>query len=125
MALAKDLVPAFPAGQAAANGGQCNGALVATGSTLANSTPVVVSNSIVTGADGAKGVTLPAMAPGELVLIFNNSASTLLVWPPSATVALSTPGSGMGTAGNSASLTTFRLALIVAITATQYIFVLA
>ena len=125
MALAKDLVPAFPAGQANANGGQCNAALAAAGSTLADGTPITVSNTIVTGADGTKGVTLPYMAPGELVLIFNNSASTLKVWPPGATVALSTPGSGMGTVGAAFSLTTYRLALIIAISATQYISVLA
>ena len=124
MALARDLVPAFPPGQAAANGGQA-GTIVAAGSALTDATPVTVSVTTVTGADGNKGVIIPALAPGESCFIFNNSGSTLKVWPASASIAITTPGSGMGTAGAAFSLTTYRMGLYVGSTSTQVLGVLA
>lgn len=119
MALYADLVPVYPAGQAVASFGQSNAGLAAAGTNLATATPIRVSNTIVTGATGATGVALPMMAPGESLTIFNNSASSLLIYPP-ATVAISITGSGMGTAGVALTLTTFRGSTIRAYSATQY-----
>ena len=118
MPLAKDLVGPFTPGQAQADGGQCANALAALGSSLATAAPIVASNTIVTGADGTKAVALPYMVPGETVLICNNSASSLIVYPQ-ATVAISVSASGMGTVGASFTVTTYKVATFTAITATQ------
>ena len=120
MPLQRDLVGAFTPGQAQADGGQCNGALAALGSSLATASPIVASNTIVTGANGTLAVALPFMAPGETAVIFNNSASSLIVYPQ-ATVALSVSASGMGTVGSGFTLTTYKQLTVTAITATQYI----
>ena len=120
MPLAKDLVGPFTPGQAVADGGQTNSALAALGSSLATAAPIVVSNTVVTGADGTKGVALPYLQPNESVIVCNNSASSLIVYPQ-ATVAISVSASGMGTIGASFTLTTYKQTIITAITATQYI----
>lgn len=125
MALASDLVPAFPPGQAAANGGQVNAALAALGSTLLTSAQVKASISIVTGGDGTKGVTLPSMMAGDSCFIFNSSASNLIIWPSASTVALSITGSGTGTAGSSVTCPAWKMALCVCATSTQYLVVFA
>jgi|SRR5580658_3361909 hypothetical protein len=120
MALFRDFVPSFPPGQAVAQEGQTNN-VTATGSTLANSTLLTSTYSFVTGADGTKGVTLPIMAVNESCVIYNNSASSLIVWPGSGTIAISAAGSGLGTAGSSATLTTYKQASYRQISATQVI----
>jgi len=69
---------------------------VAAGTTIANATPITNSLNVVTGADAAKGVALPAVAPGETIEMFNRSASVLLVYPPpSGSIAIT--GTGLGT----------------------------
>lgn len=120
MTLFRDLVPAFPPGQAAAESGQLAN-INATGSTLANSTPIVTSFAYVSGADGTKGVTLPILALNESVVIYNNSGSNLIVWPGASTVAISAAGSGLGTPGNSATLTTFKQASYRGVSAVQIV----
>lgn len=125
MALAKDLVPAFPAGQAVANGGQVNSALAALGSTLATGAPITSSITIVTGGDGTKCVTLPSMSPGDSCFIFNSSASNLPIFPPTSLVALSITGSGVGTVGSSVTCAAWKMALCVCATSTQYLVVFA
>lgn len=56
--------------------------LAALGTTSADAAPVVNQVSLVTGADAAKGVVLPAAATGEgPFVIINTAASTLLVYP--------------------------------------------
>lgn len=74
--------------------------LAASGTTATNSAPIMVSMTVVTGADGTKGVVLPDGVAGDLCQIFNNSASTLKVWPVG-TDAISVAGSGLGTGGSS------------------------
>lgn len=100
------------AGQASAICG-AGGSVVATGSTIADAAPILASNVIVTAADGTKGAILPGMKPGESCVVFNNSGSTLKVYPASASVAISVAGTGVGTAGAAFSQLTYK--------ATQYI----
>jgi hypothetical protein len=87
----------FSAGQAGALGGTTNSAVAAAGSTQGNATLVGSSFSIVTGADGTKGVILPALNIGDEGLLFNSSSSNLKVYPPS-NAAIAVSGTGLGTA---------------------------
>lgn len=120
MALAKDLMGlGIPAAAASGMGGQY-AALTASGSTLANSTAVTASNCVVAGADGTKGVTLPAVGVGEEVWIFNNSGSTLKVWPNSG-AAISVAGTGLGSANAAFSHTTYATQIYRCVTSTQWL----
>lgn len=121
MALSKDLMGAgFSAGQATALGGNTNSALAAAGSVIGDATTITASNCIVTGADGTKGVKLSANV-GDSVWIFNNSGSTLKVYPGSASEAIAVPGTGLGTGGASYAHTTYAAGQYVKISATQWI----
>lgn len=93
------------AGQAKAMNG-AGGSLAATGSTQTDAALVVSSLTIVTGADGTKGVRLPAVFPGESCSLFNDSGSTLKVWPPTG-AAIAVPGTGLGTGNAAYSHTTY------------------
>ena len=95
------------------------GSVAAAGATLATGTTVNVSTAIVTGADGTKGVTLPAVGPGESVTLFNNSASTLKVYPPSG-AAIAVPGTGLGTGDAAYSHTTYATCTYICQSATQW-----
>lgn len=111
MAFAKELTGSgFPGNQAIAIGGGY-GTLAATGSTIADAAPVTASMTVVSGADGTKGVILPLAQVGDECTLFNNSGSTLKVWPQS-TAAISVAGTGLGTAAASFSQLTYK--------ATQY-----
>lgn len=97
MTMAKEMLGGgVSAGMAAAMGGQ-GGTLAAAGSAQTDAALVQVSITIVTGADGTKGVILPAGTLGDEIWLFNNSASTLKVYPPSG-AAISVAGTGLGTA---------------------------
>lgn len=57
--------------------------IAAAGSTNADATAVTSYNTIVTAADGTKGVILPAAGDvGEVFLITNNVAQILKIYPP-------------------------------------------
>lgn len=94
------------AGTALAIGGS-GGSVAATGSTITDAAAVTASISIVTGADGTKGVKLIGNI-GDEVWLFNNSASTLKVYGDSSTVAISVAGTGLGSAGSAFSQLTFK-----------------
>jgi hypothetical protein len=106
------------AGQAKALQGS-GGSVAAAGSTQATGTVVTASVSIVTAADGTKGVTLPAVGPGESVILFNNSGSTCKVYPPSG-AAITVVGTGLGTADAAHSLLTYKTGTYVCQSATQW-----
>jgi hypothetical protein len=55
--------------------------IAAAGTNAATGTPITARITVVTGADGTKGVTLPTASVGSSVRIVNNSASALKVWP--------------------------------------------
>lgn len=105
MALAEDLVPAFPPGQAGAVGGQYN-TFAAAGSVIGDATPVTASMAMITAADGTKGVALTGQV-GDSVTLFNNSASTLKVWPE-AQASIAVVGTGTGTLAAAFSHLTFK-----------------
>jgi hypothetical protein len=118
MALATEVMGAgFPAAQAIALGGQTNAALAAAGSVQGDAALVNASNVIVTGADGTVGVILPA-GYGS-VTIFNSSASTLKVYPPSG-AAIAVPGTGLGSADAAYSHTTYAVVTYQRVSSTQW-----
>ena len=57
--------------------------VAAAGSTQANAAAVSDGFTLVSGADGTKGVVLPAAIAGRTVILKNNAGSTLKVWPAS------------------------------------------
>ena len=57
--------------------------VAAAGSTQANAAALAGGFSLVSGADATKGVLLPAAAAGRVVIIKNNAAAVLKVWPSS------------------------------------------
>lgn len=120
MALSKDVMGGgFSAGQARAIGGNY-ASVAATGSTIADAATLTASNCVVTAADGTKGVQLSGNI-GDSVTVFNNSGSTLKVWPGSSSEAIAVPGTGLGTAAAAYSHTTYAVVTYKKITATQWL----
>ncbi len=117
MAYARELVGPFTSAQAGALGGG-NASLTATGSVIGDAATVTSSITIVNGADGTKGVALNGQT-GDSVVIFNNSASTLKVWPEAA-AAIAVPGTGLGTAANAFSHLTYKTVIYYKQSSTQW-----
>ena len=120
MTLAVELMGSgFSAGQAvAAGGGYAD--LVAAGTTQATGTLVQVGMTVVTAADGTKGVTLYAGVPGDEIFVFNNSASTLKVYPPVGS-AIAVVGTGVGSANAAFSQLTYKATIYKCLTSTQWL----
>jgi hypothetical protein len=120
MALSKEVMGGgFSAGQAGAlNGGYTTQA--AAGSVITDATDITSSNVVVTGADGTKGVQIIGNI-GDSVRLFNNSGSTLKVWPGTSSEAIAVPGTGLGTAAAAYSHTTYAVVEYTKITATQWL----
>ena len=118
MAYAKELTGAFPPGQASAIGGQY-GAVTAAGSAQGSATPIAASMAVVAGADGTKGVILTGQ-PGDEVWVFNNSASTLKVYPTTG-AAIAVVGTGVGTANSAFSQLTYKTTIYKCLTSTQWL----
>jgi hypothetical protein len=120
MSYAKDLTGAgFSAGQASAIGG-AGGTYAAAGSVAGDATAVKgVGVALITGADGTKGVILDAGQPGDTVTIFNNSGSTLKVYPPTG-AAIAVPGTGVGTANAAFSHLTYKTVMYECYSGTQW-----
>ena len=119
MAFADEMLGISPS-TAAALGGQY-APLTATGTNIATSTPVTSSMTVVAGADGTKGVTLPAQLVGDECWIFNNSGSTLKVWPGTSSIAIAVAGTGLGSAGAAFSQLTYKTCLYKLVTPTQWL----
>lgn len=120
MALSKDVMGGgFSAGQARALGGNY-AAVTATGSVITDAAALTASNCVVAGADGTKGVQLVGNI-GDSVTVFNNSGSTLKVWPGSSTEAIAVPGTGLGSAAAAYSHTTYAVVTYTKITSTQWL----
>jgi len=120
MALAKEMMGGgLSAGQAQAINGQYN-AIVAAGSAQGDATTLTSGMSIVTAADGTKGVILPAGQVGDEVTIFNNSASTLKVYPPSG-AAIAVVGTGVGSANTAHSALTYKTVTYTCFSSTQWV----
>lgn len=110
----------FSAGQASSIGGGANTAVVATGSTRATATAIVASMNIVTGADGTKGVTLPAAQTGDSVIIANNQTAILKVFPPLG-AAIGTSGTSLGNVNSSYGQAADTYVSFVCMSATQWL----
>lgn len=118
MALAKELMGGgFSAGQARVVGGQY-ASIVAAGSVQGDGTAIGASMVVVASADGTKGVTLPATQVGDEIWVFNNSASTLKVYPPVG-AAIAVVGTGLGTANSAFSQLTYKTTVYKCLTPTQ------
>lgn len=107
------------AGQAVALGGTKFASVAATGSTQTDAALVTSDVAIVTAADGTKGVILPAAQPGDSVELFNNTASTLKVYPPTG-AAITVNGTGTGSANAAFSHLTFKVARYTCLSSTQW-----
>lgn len=119
MTMAKEAMGGgLSAGTAQALGGQ-GGTVAAAGSASTDATTILVSINIATGADGTKGVILPAGAVGDEVWIFNNSASTLKVYPPSGSK-IDITGTSTGTTDAAHSLLTFKCGMYKCQSSTQW-----
>lgn len=119
MALAKQLMGVgFSAGQAGAIGGTYT-AYTAAGSTQGTATVIGSGLSIVAGASGTNGVRLSGQV-GDSVEIFNNSASSLLVYP-GVGEAIAVPGTGLGSANAAYTQTTYSVVWYTKVTATQWL----
>lgn len=119
MALAKNLTGlGFAPAQASGIGGNYTG-FAAAGSAQTDATPVGAGLTIVTGADGNTGVILTGQV-GDSVTIFNNSASTLKVYPTSG-ASIAVPASGVGTQNAAYSHTTYAVVTYTCLTSTQWV----
>lgn len=97
----------MPAGMAKAIGGQTVSlAVTGASSSQALAAPVKASNVILTGGDGTKSAVLPYGENGDEVTLFNNSGSTVPVFPPVGG-AIAVPGTGLGSANASYAHTTY------------------
>lgn len=119
MAYAKELVGSgFSPGQASGVGGQYS-AVVAAGSAQGDAAAVNASMAIVTAADGTKGVILTGQV-GDEVWLFNNSGSTLKVYPTTG-AAIAVAGTGVGTVNAAFSQLTYKTTIYKCITSTQWL----
>lgn len=118
MALSKEVMGGgLSAGQAKGIGGQYT-TVAAAGSVIGDATAVTASMCIVTAADGTKGVSI-AGDVGDQIVIFNNAASTLKVWPESA-AAIAVNGTGLGSAAAAFSQLTYKVTVYKKVTTTQW-----
>jgi len=76
---------------------------------------------VVAGADGSKGVILPQGLPGDECWIFNNSGSTLKVWPGNSSTAIAVAGTGLGSGGAPFSQLTYKTTVYKMVTTTQWL----
>lgn len=119
MALASEIMQGGLSPQTALSIQGQGGSIASAGSSQATGTVVNVSTAIVTGADGTKAITLPAVSAGQSVTLFNNSASTLVVFPPVG-AAIAVPGTGLGSANASFSHLTYKTVIYTCQSATQW-----
>lgn len=119
MPYGKELMGAgFSAGQAASLGGGY-AAITATGNSQATAATLTAGNCVVSGADGTKAVILSGDV-GDSVEVFNNSASTLPVYPEVG-AAIAVPGTGLGSANAAYSHTTYAVVRYKKVTSTQWL----
>jgi hypothetical protein len=120
MALASKMMGGgLSAGQAKAINGNY-AALTAAGSSQATATAVTASMCVVASADGTKAVRLPAGEVGDEVRIFNNSGSTLPVYPHVGG-AIAVVGTGLGSANAAFSQLTYKDTTYKLVTSTQWL----
>lgn len=119
MTYAKELVASGISPVTASGFGGFNGAVTAAGSSQTDAAVVSASLGVVAGADGTKGVILQGQA-GDSVTIFNNSASTLKVYPPVGDT-IAVPGTGVGTLNAAFSHLTYKAVTYVNLDNSQWL----
>ena len=120
MALAKELMGlGFSAAQASGAGGGY-AAITGVGTVQGDAVAINAGSVVVSGADGTVGARLPATSVGDEVWVFNNSASTLKVWPDVG-AAISVAGTGLGTVNSAFSQLTYKATLYKRVTSTQWL----
>lgn len=120
MTLAKELIGlGMPSGLASGIGGQYV-SLTAAGTSQATATLVTASMVVVAGADGTKGLVLPAVEVGAEIWVFNNAGSTCPVYPD-ASAAIAVVGTGVGSANAAFSQLTYKLTIYKRVTSTQWL----
>ena len=107
MSLAKEIMGGGISPGAALSIGGGAGTLAATGSAQGDAALILTTCTLVTAADGTKGVILPAMNIGESCEMFNNAGSTLKVYPPTGS-AICVNGTGLGSANAAFSQLTYK-----------------
>jgi len=122
MALPTELMGVgFSAAQASGVGGGY-AAITGVGTVQGDAVAINAGSVVVAGADGTVGARLPAVAVGSEVWVFNNSASTLKLWPDVG-AAIPVTGTGLGTANSSYALLTYKTAHLKRVTSTQWLMV--
>lgn len=119
MALAKDLTGAGVPPLMAKSLGGGYAAVTATGSAQTDAATLSASNCVVASADGTKGVILTGEI-GDTVWVFNNSASTLKVYPNTG-AAIAVAGTGLGSANAAFSQLTYKTTIYKKISSTQWL----
>lgn len=120
MAYAKELVGGAISPVTASVLGGAYAAVVAAGSAQGDATLLGSSMVMVTAADGTKGVILYAGSPGDEVWVFNNSGSTLKVYPDTG-AAIAVAGTGVGSANAAFSQLTYKATIYKRLTSTQWL----
>lgn len=113
MTLAKEMVGVgVPPLQAIITNNGVPTPLAALGSTAADAALIGAGMIRATGADGTKGLILPACNPGESVQIVNDSASSLKVYPPTgAAIGVPATSFGLAVANTAYTQTTFSVVI--------------
>lgn len=92
-----------------------NGTVAAAGSTVADAAALTKTFVVVTAADGTKGVVLPtAPTAGKVMIVQNNAASALKVWPDASATINSIAANG------ALSVAAHAPAIFIASSATQW-----
>lgn len=120
MTLAREIMGGGISAMTAIAMGGGSGGLAATGSAQGDAAPIVTTTTIVTAADGTKGIILPACQTGESVTIFNNAGSTLKVYPPTGS-AIAVAGTGLGSANAAFSQLTYKTTIYTCVNSTQWL----
>lgn len=119
MAYASELVGVGIAPVTASGMGGAYAAITAAGSSQTDATALTASNCVVASADGTKGVILKGQV-GDEVWVFNNSGSTLKVYPTTG-AAISVAGTGLGSANAAFSQLTYKTTMYKCVTSTQWL----
>ena len=118
MALASEIMDAGISAVTAVAISGGSGTIVAAGSTQGTAGLVNTSNCLCSTADGTKGVILPLVQAGESVVIFNNSGSTLKVYPPVGGY-ITVPGTGLGAQNAAYSQLTYKSSMYICLQQTN------
>lgn len=93
--------------------------ITAAGNSQGTATILTSSVNTVTGADGTKGVILPASAVGDEYWVFNSASSGLNVYPDSG-AAIAVPGTGSGTTDAAVTLGPQAVTIYKRVSGTQW-----